>query len=85
MRLYEALELLRSFFSAHGRGLDDSSLAGMEYITLERQLRVSHYKTSLKIHDLLAPEGCMIWLQDILRYNPFLWGFEYVVICGNRY
>lgn len=56
MRLYEALELLRGFFSAHGRGLDDNSLAGLEYITLERQLRVSGDRTSFRLSGTLRPE-----------------------------
>ncbi|XP_045109688.1 BAI1-associated protein 3-like isoform X3 [Portunus trituberculatus] len=49
VRLYDALELLRAFFSAHGRGLDDNSLAGPEYMTLERQLRLHKTTTETLI------------------------------------
>ncbi|XP_069958195.1 BAI1-associated protein 3 isoform X2 [Cherax quadricarinatus] len=44
VRLYDALELLRAFFHAHGRGLDGNTLMGLEYSALERQLRL--HKTS---------------------------------------
>ncbi|XP_069995655.1 BAI1-associated protein 3 isoform X6 [Penaeus vannamei] len=40
VRLYDALRLLREFFHAHGRGLDNSTLMGEEYSFLERQLRL---------------------------------------------
>ena len=54
VRLYDALELLRGFFSAHGRGLDENSLAGPEYLTLERQLRVGIQKAKVvkRVDDL---------------------------------
>nr|XP_045584883.1 BAI1-associated protein 3-like [Procambarus clarkii] len=49
VRLYEALDLLRTFFHAHGRGLDANTLMGPEYIALERQLRLHKTTTEALI------------------------------------
>lgn len=40
-RFYDALELLKEFFYANGRGLDASILQGYDYYIVENQLRVS--------------------------------------------
>ncbi|XP_071549430.1 BAI1-associated protein 3-like isoform X3 [Panulirus ornatus] len=49
VRLYDALELLRGFFHAHGRGLDSATLMGPEYVALERQLRLHKTTTEALI------------------------------------